>query len=137
MRIWDNDIARDLTEIGWVDVDWIRLAQDTDQWRILENTVMNLRFLSNAENFVTVNFSRRTLLHGVSYWVSASNDIGEFNFDSRRIFIALNLYEPEIEIYLFFFSKATHLTKNTCDVTCRSHEGLLRSFVMFSNVVNV
>jgi hypothetical protein len=35
----------DLREIGWVGVDWIDLAQDRDQWRVLVNTVMNLRVL--------------------------------------------------------------------------------------------
>jgi hypothetical protein len=36
-------IKMDLREIGWVGVDWIRLAQDRDQWRAFVNTVMNLR----------------------------------------------------------------------------------------------
>jgi hypothetical protein len=34
-----------LREIGWDGSDWIELAQDRDQWRALENTVMNLRVL--------------------------------------------------------------------------------------------
>jgi hypothetical protein len=33
----------DLWEIEFGDVDWIHLAQDTDRWRALVNTVMNLR----------------------------------------------------------------------------------------------
>jgi hypothetical protein len=33
----------DLREIGWDGVDWIDLAQDRDQWRVLVNMVMNLR----------------------------------------------------------------------------------------------
>jgi hypothetical protein len=33
----------DLREIGWVAMDWIDLAQDRDQLRVLMNTVMNLR----------------------------------------------------------------------------------------------
>jgi hypothetical protein len=32
-----------LREIGWDGMDWIDLAQDRDQWRVLVNTVMNLR----------------------------------------------------------------------------------------------
>jgi hypothetical protein len=31
-----------LKEIGWEDVDWIHLAQDRDQWRVLVNMVTNL-----------------------------------------------------------------------------------------------
>jgi hypothetical protein len=33
----------DLRQIEWDSVDWIELAQDRDQWRVLVNTVMNLR----------------------------------------------------------------------------------------------
>jgi hypothetical protein len=36
-------IKIDLREIGWDGVDWIDMAQDTDQWRALVNTVLNLR----------------------------------------------------------------------------------------------
>jgi hypothetical protein len=33
----------DLREIGGDGMDWIDLAQDRDQWKVLVNTVMNLR----------------------------------------------------------------------------------------------
>jgi hypothetical protein len=33
----------DLRKIGLGGMDWIDLAQDSDQWRALVNTVMNLR----------------------------------------------------------------------------------------------
>jgi hypothetical protein len=39
---WVDNIKIDLREIGWEDMDWIDLAQDRDQWRVLVNTVMNL-----------------------------------------------------------------------------------------------
>jgi hypothetical protein len=42
-RRWKDNIKMDLREIGFGDVDWIRLAQDRDRWRALVNTVMNLR----------------------------------------------------------------------------------------------
>jgi hypothetical protein len=41
-RRWEDNIVMDLREIGWGGMDWIDLAQDTDQWRVLVNTVMNL-----------------------------------------------------------------------------------------------
>jgi hypothetical protein len=41
-RLKDN-IRMDVTEVGWEDVDWIHLALHRDQWRVLVNTVMNLR----------------------------------------------------------------------------------------------
>jgi hypothetical protein len=34
----------DLREIGWDGMDWIDLAQNSDQWRALVNTAMNLGF---------------------------------------------------------------------------------------------
>ena len=33
----------DLQKVGCGDVDWIKLAQDRDRWRLLVNAVMNLR----------------------------------------------------------------------------------------------
>jgi hypothetical protein len=41
-RLMDN-IRMDLVEVGWVDVDWIGLAQDRARWRALVNSVLNLR----------------------------------------------------------------------------------------------
>jgi hypothetical protein len=38
-----DNIKMDLGEIGWVDIVWIDVTQDMDQWRSLVNTVMNLR----------------------------------------------------------------------------------------------
>jgi hypothetical protein len=38
-----GNVKLDLREIGWGGMDLIDLAQDRDQWRALENTVMNLR----------------------------------------------------------------------------------------------
>jgi hypothetical protein len=42
-RKWLDNIKMDLVEVGWVDVDWIGLAQDRDRWRALVNSVLNLR----------------------------------------------------------------------------------------------
>jgi hypothetical protein len=44
----------DIRQIGWEGLEWIHLAQDRDQWRDLENTVMNLRIPQEEEkNFLT------------------------------------------------------------------------------------
>jgi hypothetical protein len=40
---WEDNIRMDLREIVWEVVDWMHLALDRDQWRVLMNTVMNLR----------------------------------------------------------------------------------------------
>jgi hypothetical protein len=42
-RRWEDNIKMDLREIGWDGMDSIDLAQNRDQWRAPENTVMNLR----------------------------------------------------------------------------------------------
>jgi hypothetical protein len=42
---WEDNIRIDLKGTGWEDVDWIRLAQDRNQWQVLVKTVMNLRVL--------------------------------------------------------------------------------------------
>jgi hypothetical protein len=44
-RTWEDGIRMDLREIGLGCVDWIRLAQDRDQWRAAVSAVMNLRVL--------------------------------------------------------------------------------------------
>jgi hypothetical protein len=42
-RRWVDNIEMDLREVGWDGMDWIDLAQDSDQWRALVNTLMNFR----------------------------------------------------------------------------------------------
>jgi hypothetical protein len=42
-RRWMDNIKMDLREIEWDGMDWIDVAQDRDQWRVLSNTVMNLQ----------------------------------------------------------------------------------------------
>jgi hypothetical protein len=51
-RRWEDNIKMDLREIGFGDVDWIHWDQDSDRWRVLVNTVMNLRVPQNAGNFL-------------------------------------------------------------------------------------
>jgi len=41
--IWEDNIRRDLREIGWEGVDWIHMAQDRDWWQAPVNMVMNLQ----------------------------------------------------------------------------------------------
>jgi hypothetical protein len=38
-----DNIRMDLGEVGWGDVDWIGLAQDGNRWRVLVNSVLNIR----------------------------------------------------------------------------------------------
>jgi hypothetical protein len=45
IRRWKENIKMNLREIWWGDTDWIKLAQDRNQWRALENAVTNLRVL--------------------------------------------------------------------------------------------
>jgi hypothetical protein len=41
----------DIREIVWEVLDWTQLAQDTDQWRAVAITVMNLGFLKGQGIF--------------------------------------------------------------------------------------
>jgi hypothetical protein len=69
-RRWEDNIRMDLQDVGCGGMDWIGLAQDRDMWWEVVNAVINLRVPLNTGNFLTsckpVNFSRMTLLHGVS-----------------------------------------------------------------------
>jgi hypothetical protein len=42
----EDGIRMDLRDVGLGGVDWIRLAQDRDQWRAVVSAVMNLRVLA-------------------------------------------------------------------------------------------
>jgi hypothetical protein len=69
-RRWEDNIKKDLREIGSGGMDWIHLAQDMNWWRALVNMVMNLWVAKNfgklLSNCTTGGFSRRAQLHGVS-----------------------------------------------------------------------
>jgi hypothetical protein len=47
-RRWVDNIKFDLREVGWGGMDWIDLARDRDQWRIVVNTVMNHKILGSS-----------------------------------------------------------------------------------------
>ena len=42
-RRWEDNIKKDLQEVGGGCEDWMELAEDRDRWRALVSTVMNLR----------------------------------------------------------------------------------------------
>jgi hypothetical protein len=61
--------------VWWKLMDWIDLAEYRDWWWTLVNAVMNLRVPWNTGNLSLsgwgpVNFSGRTLVHGVIYLFS-------------------------------------------------------------------
>jgi hypothetical protein len=39
---WVDIIRMDLGEVRWGDVDWIGLAKDSNRWKALVNSVLNL-----------------------------------------------------------------------------------------------
>lgn len=49
---WENTTEMNLRETGWDGMDWVHPAQDRDQWRPLDNMVMNLRIPYNVGNFL-------------------------------------------------------------------------------------
>jgi hypothetical protein len=40
---WEDNFKMDLQEVGGESINWIDLAQDTDNWLALVNAVMNVR----------------------------------------------------------------------------------------------
>jgi hypothetical protein len=42
-RRWEHNIKTDLSEIGREGMDWTPLAEDTDWWWAVVNTIMNLK----------------------------------------------------------------------------------------------
>jgi hypothetical protein len=67
---WVDNIKMDLRELVLCGMDWIGLAQDTDKWRALVNTVMNLRVPQNVWKFLSSctadGFSRRAQIREVA-----------------------------------------------------------------------
>jgi hypothetical protein len=65
-RRWVDNVKIDLREIKWDGIDWIDLAQDSDQWRTPVNTIMNLRVPKDVGKFLSGctigSFSRRAHL---------------------------------------------------------------------------
>jgi hypothetical protein len=73
---WKDNFKIDLREIGWGCMDWIHPAQDRDQREALVNTVINLLVPYNVgkslSSKATGGFSRKTRLHGGSFFSSSS-----------------------------------------------------------------
>jgi hypothetical protein len=74
-------------------MDWIDLAQDTDKWWARVTAVINLRIPYNVVNILTgrtpVNFSVRTLLHGVNYRVNYIRHFSHFRKANIRFVMAV------------------------------------------------
>jgi hypothetical protein len=54
---WEDRIRMYLRESGWWSVDWIRLAEDRDQWWAVVNAVMNFQVLVPQSELVTLCLS--------------------------------------------------------------------------------
>jgi hypothetical protein len=52
LRRFDGTSSVSCGDHVWEEADWINLAQARDRWRVLVNTVMNLRVPQNAGNFL-------------------------------------------------------------------------------------
>jgi hypothetical protein len=57
---WEDGIGMDLREIGWGGaVEWIRLAQDGDWWRVVANAVINLWGTTAMELIVIITITSK------------------------------------------------------------------------------
>jgi hypothetical protein len=80
-------------------VDWILLAPDSNQWLVLVNTT-NLEALNFFTRWVTISFSRRTLIHGVcwtylTFLVGNTVPLNHFWADVLLTAYDLNVVFPE------------------------------------------
>jgi len=71
---WEDNIKKDLREVGCGVMDWIELAQDRDRWRTLVNAVMNLwvtkkcgEFTLLAENWLASQEGLCSMEYGVAW----------------------------------------------------------------------
>jgi hypothetical protein len=53
-RRWKDNTKMDIREIEWSGMDRNHLAQDRDQWRILVNMMINLRFPQSIEKLLSI-----------------------------------------------------------------------------------
>jgi len=53
MHRWEDNIKKDLVEVGCGCMDWTLLAQERDIWRALVNLIRNLQVPYNVRNFLT------------------------------------------------------------------------------------
>jgi hypothetical protein len=60
---WEDGIRMDLRQIGLGSVDWIRMAQDRDQWWAVVSAVMNLRIPSAT--YLVKDQMRAVLIHSI------------------------------------------------------------------------
>jgi hypothetical protein len=49
---WEDNIKKDLQEVGCEFMNWINLAQDRERWRALLNVVINLRVPKKCGEFL-------------------------------------------------------------------------------------
>jgi hypothetical protein len=49
---YEDNIKMDLKKLVFHGVDWTELIQDKDQWRVVVNTVLNLRVPGKVQNFL-------------------------------------------------------------------------------------
>jgi hypothetical protein len=67
---WVDVIKMDLTEIGWGGMDWIDLAQNMDQWRVLHKMLGNSRvaaqLTASQEGLSSMELVTAVFLHSLS-----------------------------------------------------------------------
>jgi hypothetical protein len=93
MRTLENNIKMYLTELRYEGVDWINLAQYTDSvagYYEEDNKASGSIKVENILTNLTINFSRRALLHGFScvmQYICSSKLIG---WDKCFVLLSMN-----------------------------------------------
>lgn len=68
LEIREENIGKDITETGYICVDWIKLTYDTIQRRILVTTVMKLQDSIIGEVLVDELFDHQLFKKGSGTW---------------------------------------------------------------------
>jgi hypothetical protein len=111
---WVDNNRMDLGEVGWGDVDWIGLAKDRNRWRVLVNSVMNLRVPKSARKlssgFTSCGLSSSAALHIVSLLVGLFF-IRDLNVHEHNLTVPTRVPDDRGSIYLRNVCSCAHVHK--------------------------
>jgi hypothetical protein len=87
-------------------VDWIHLAQNRDQWQSLVDTVMKYQVswqkINFQVNWLTVSFSKRTVVHEDSYDIFPQTYIiMQPNYRPVEVHLLTLIWNPDIILWYF------------------------------------
>jgi hypothetical protein len=115
---WVDNIRMDLGEMGWGDVDWIGLAQDRNRWRVVVNSVLNLRVPWNAGKLSSGLTSRGFLssaqLHRASQLEFSCLTVSTKTISNSKVYKTLHIILVLVHVVMIITSKIYHILSSWC-----------------------